>query len=42
MRAGRVDVIVTYKIDRISRSLKDFYELWEILKGADAAIRRLS
>lgn len=33
VRAGKIDVIVTYKIDRISRSLKDFYELWEILKA---------
>lgn len=24
--------MVTYKIDRISRSLKDFYEFWEVLK----------
>ncbi len=27
VRAGKVDAIVTYKIDRISRSLKDFYDL---------------
>ncbi len=33
VRAGKVDAIVTYKIDRISRSLKDFYDLWEILKA---------
>ena len=33
VRAGRLDVIVTYKIDRVSRSLKDFYDLWEILKA---------
>ncbi|MGE3601582.1 MAG: recombinase family protein, partial [Dehalococcoidia bacterium] len=33
VRAGRIDVVVTYKIDRISRSLKDFYELWEILQA---------
>ncbi len=33
VRARKVDVIVTYKIDRISRSLKDFYELWEVLKA---------
>jgi site-specific DNA recombinase len=33
VRAGKLDVIVTYKIDRISRSLKDFYELWEVLKA---------
>jgi DNA invertase Pin-like site-specific DNA recombinase len=33
VRTGRVDAIVTYKIDRISRSLKDFYDLWEVLKS---------
>nr|MDA8218849.1 recombinase family protein [Dehalococcoidales bacterium] len=33
VRAGKVDAIVTYKIDRISRSLKDFYDLWEVLKA---------
>ena len=33
VRGGNVDVIVTYKIDRISRSLKDFYDLWEVLKA---------
>ncbi len=32
VRNRKVDVIVTYKIDRISRSLKDFYEFWETLK----------
>ncbi len=35
VRARKVDVILTYKIDRISRSLKDFYELWEVLKAHD-------
>ncbi len=29
---GKIDAIVTYKIDRISRSLKDFYDFWEVLK----------
>lgn len=33
MRTEAVDVIVTYKIDRMSRSLKDFYDLWEVLKS---------
>jgi len=33
VRAGKLDAIVTYKIDRISRSLKDFYDLWEVLKA---------
>src|SRR5436309_1179605 len=31
VRAGRVDVIVTYKVDRLTRSLGDFARLIEIL-----------
>ena len=31
VRAGRIDIIVTYKIDRLSRSLRDFHALWDIL-----------
>ncbi|WP_223618936.1 recombinase family protein [Lysobacter sp. ESA13C] len=31
VRAGRIDIIVTYKIDRLSRSLRDFHELWDVL-----------
>lgn len=37
VRAGKVDVVVTYKLDRISRSLKDFYGFWELLKSYNAA-----
>lgn len=29
---GKLDVVIAYKLDRISRSLKDFYDLWEVLK----------
>ena len=29
---GKVDAVVTYKIDRVSRSLKDFYDFWELLQ----------
>ena len=29
MEAGRVDTVVVQKIDRITRSLRDFYVLWE-------------
>lgn len=29
---GRIDVVVAYKIDRITRSLPDFYELWRKLE----------
>ncbi len=27
-----VDVVIAYKLDRISRSLKDFYGFWQVLK----------
>ncbi len=29
---GKVDVIVAYKIDRISRSISQFYEVWNLLE----------
>jgi DNA invertase Pin-like site-specific DNA recombinase len=32
VRAGKLDIIITYKIDRISRSLRDFYDFWEVLQ----------
>ena len=31
-RAGHVDMIVVYKLDRLSRSLQQFYGLWEELR----------
>src|SRR5688572_29324249 len=31
IEAGRIDIIVTYKIDRLSRSLMDFSRLVEVL-----------
>lgn len=37
IRAGKVDIVVVYKIDRISRSLRDFYQFWEILKNHNVA-----
>tara|TARA_R110002072_G_scaffold28296_15_gene91110 strand:+ start:4540 stop:6186 length:1647 start_codon:yes stop_codon:yes gene_type:complete len=29
IQAGRIDTVVVQKIDRITRSLRDFYDLWE-------------
>ena len=29
IRAGKIDIVVTYKIDRLSRSLRDFHRMWE-------------
>jgi len=30
IRAGKIDVVVVYKIDRITRSLRDFFELMDV------------
>lgn len=35
VRARNVDVVVAYKIDRISRYLPDFYDFWRILERHD-------
>jgi DNA invertase Pin-like site-specific DNA recombinase len=35
IEARRIDVVVVYKIDRLSRSLKDFVKLIEIFDGAN-------
>ena len=32
VRNGNIDVVIAYKLDRISRSLKDFYDFWQVLK----------
>jgi len=32
IEAGKVDIIVAYKIDRISRSISQFYEVWNLLE----------
>jgi site-specific DNA recombinase len=32
VEAGKIDVIVSYKIDRISRSISQFYEIWNLLE----------
>lgn len=31
VRAGNIDVVIGYKIDRISRYLPDFYDFWRVL-----------
>jgi DNA invertase Pin-like site-specific DNA recombinase len=35
--AGRVDIVVVYKIDRLTRSLADFAKIVEILDGRGAS-----
>ncbi|MEP2987557.1 MAG: recombinase family protein [Parasphingorhabdus sp.] len=37
VKAGRVDVIVVYKVDRLTRSLADFAKIVEILDAHDAS-----
>jgi len=37
VQAGKVDVIVVYKVDRLTRSLADFAKMVEILDGAGAS-----
>jgi hypothetical protein len=37
--AGRVDTVVVYKIDRLTRSLADFAKIVEILDTRDASVR---
>ncbi len=33
IEAGRVDTLIVYKIDRLSRSIHQFYRIWEVLEG---------
>jgi site-specific DNA recombinase len=37
VKAGRIDVIVVYKVDRLTRSLADFAKMVEILDAANAS-----
>jgi hypothetical protein len=37
IQAGRIDVVLCYKVDRLSRSLLDFARLMESLNGTNAA-----
>ena len=37
VRAGRIDVVVVYKIDRLTRSLADFGKIVEVLEAAGAS-----
>ena len=38
IKANKIDVVIIYKIDRISRNIKDFYDLWEIMKQHNCQI----
>ena len=33
IKAGRIDVIIVYKIERLVRSIKDFYSLWDLFEA---------
>lgn len=37
VKAGRVDVIIVYKVDRLTRSLADFAKIVEVLDAAGAS-----
>ena len=39
LTAGRVDIVVVYKIDRLTRSLADFAKIVEILDARGASLR---
>ena len=34
-KAGQIGAIIVYKLDRITRSIADFYNLWEVFKEHD-------
>ena len=34
VRAGRIDVIVVYKVDRLTRALSDFVKMLDVFDGA--------
>jgi len=38
IRAGRIDIVVVYKVDRLTRSLADFARLVEIFDAHDVAL----
>ena len=35
---GKVDVVICFKLDRITRSLKDFVDLWELFEDHDVDV----
>jgi site-specific DNA recombinase len=37
IRTGRIDIVVVYKVDRLTRSLTDFARLVEIFDGQDVS-----
>ncbi len=37
VKAGRIDIIVVYKVDRLTRSLADFAKIVDIMDAADAS-----
>ena len=36
--AGRVDVVICFKLDRITRSVSDFVELWKLFEDHDVVV----
>ena len=42
VRSGRVDVVVVYKVDRLTRSLADFAKIVDVLDEAGASFVRVT
>ena len=40
VESGRIDVIVVYKVDRLSRSLTDFARIVEVFEQAQRFVRK--
>ena len=38
VRSGKIDVVVVYKIDRLTRSLADFAKIVDVLNEAEASL----
>src|ERR1035437_8523914 len=42
IKSGKVDVVVVYRLDRLSRNVKDIYDLLDLIKNHDVAFASLS
>ena len=36
IKRGEIDVVVTYKLDRVTRSVRDFFDFWQLLEDHGA------
>ena len=42
IKSGKVDVVVVYRLDRLSRNVKDIYDFLDLIKNHDVAFVSLS